>query len=168
MFPVLQALNQALETHAYCTDTHTHTPAVIVQFSVFDIFWSPLGASAADVMGGTSLTLSAVLAFFPLKCQASSVLRCSTVYLLPLLSTPLIDAICAVITPLVIKQHFSLPVSGCQALLPRGVLFFFRSTADNDSNLPKQIAWEGGFRIARSSECKEKVLEQFAKKGKNT
>ena len=115
------------------THTHTHT-AVIVQFSVFDIFWSPLGASAADVTGGTSLTLSAVLAFFPLKCQASSVLRCSTVYLLPLLSTLLIDAICAVITPLVIKQHFSLPVSGCQALLPCSVvvLFFFSVSPFSD------------------------------------
>ena len=105
--------------------TQTHTLTVIVQFSVFDIFWSPLGASAADVMGeGTSLTLSAVLASFPLKCQASSVLRCSTVYLLPLLNTLLIDAICAVITPLVIKQHFSLPVSGCQALVPCSAFFF--------------------------------------------
>ena len=138
---------------------------------MFDIFWSPLGASAADVMGGTSLTLSAVLAFFPLKCQASSVLRCSTVYLLPLLSTLLIDAICAVITPLVIKQHFSLPVSGCQALLPRSVvvLFFFsclplfRSTADNDLDSPKKIAWEGGFCIRRCFECEEKVWEKFKK-----
>lgn len=129
---------------------------------MFDIFWSPLGASAADVMGGTSLTLSAVLAFFPLKCQASSVLRCSTVYLLPLLSTLLIDAICAVITPLVIKQHFSLPVSGCQALLPRSVFFpLFRSTSNNDSNSPKQIAWEGGFSIRGSFECKEKVVAKI-------
>lgn len=99
--------------HAHFTETHTHHQLL---FSLVRLIFSgpPLVHLLPDVMGGTSLTLSAVLSFFPLKCQASSVLRCSTVDLLPLLSTLLIDAICSHITPLVIKQHFSLPVSGCQ------------------------------------------------------
>lgn len=76
--------------------------------------------SAVDVMRvGVTDSVSgrcpAVPVSSPLKCQASSVLRCTTVYLLPLLSTPLIDAICAVITPLVIKQQFS-PCFGLSAM----------------------------------------------------
>lgn len=132
---------------------------------MFDIFWSPLGASGADVMGGTSLTLSAVLASFPLKCQASSVLRCSTVYLLPLLGTLLIDAICAVITPLVIKQHFSLPVSGCQALFPCSV-FFFSPFPINSWQWLKftQTHSVGGSYIRKSVECEEKVADKFKNK----
>lgn len=136
-------------------DTH-------IQFSVFDMFWPPFGASAADVgwgVGGGAPALSVLVAPFPLKCHASSVLRCSTVYLLPLLSTLLIDAICAVITPPVIKQHFSRALSGCQALRRHRVFFLllFRSAAGNDSNLPKQKAWEGASCVGNILEEEDKL-----------
>lgn len=71
------------------------------------------------MMGGcTSLTPSVVLSYFPLKCQPSSELRCATVDLLPLLSTLLIDAICAFITPPVIK-HFSSTISSMISIFPQ-------------------------------------------------
>lgn len=135
------------------------------------LFCSPLAPSAADVMGRWLPTLSAnpspaVLISFPLKCQASSVLRYSTVYRLPLLSTLLIDAICAAITPIVIKQHFSLPVLGCQALLPcSGVFFLLHFPLNNRQWLRfSQIARERGIGIWKGLECKVKVKYQKIKK----
>ena len=138
----LQAIYQVLLTHAYRSNPLLFS--VIFHCSVFDISPRPSGPSAADVIGVVVTNCHgsyspAVLSSSPLKCQASSVLRCCTVYLLPLLSTLLIDAIFAVITPLVIKQHFSLPVLGCQALLPSSGVFslFSPSTTDSDSNSPR-------------------------------
>lgn len=98
--------------HALCTHAYTHQRVCFSLVCVW-YFWSPPGASAANVMGwgwgwgwgwgdgGVTWPDSVRVPSlsFPLKCQASSVLRCSTRYLLPPLSTLLIDAIFTVITP---------------------------------------------------------------------
>lgn len=77
--------------HVHCMDTHI--APVIVWFG---------GGGALGTLQSSNLR----------GVKHHLALRCSTFDLLPPFSTPLIDALCALITPRVIKQHFSQPVSG--------------------------------------------------------
>ncbi len=146
---------------------HTHTPTVIVQFSVFDIFWSPLGASAADVMGGHVTNSVSGPSLF--SSEVSSIICAQVLHSLSSAS-PQHPADRCYLRCYYPSSNKTTLLSSCFGLSgitsTEWFLFFFflfRSSASNDSNLPKQIAWDGRFCIRRIVEWKEKVAVKFKK-----